>query len=67
MRRRIFEEFERKIVLYAEIFKRDVSRRFLAALIGSVLSPWLRVLFAVGIGAMFLGMAMLHGTDAAIC
>lgn len=52
---------------FAEIFKLDVSRRLLTALIGSVLSPSLTVFFAVGIGAAFLGMAMLRVVDAVIC
>lgn len=52
---------------FAEIFRLDVSRVLLAALIGSVLSPSLRVFFAVGIGVMFLVTAMLHGVDVVVC
>lgn len=57
----------KKSVWYAEIFSLDVSRVLLAALIGSVLSPSLRVFFAVGIGVMFLVTAMLHGVDVVVC
>lgn len=64
---RRYAYLKEKLVWYAEIFKLDVSRRLLTALIGSVLSPSLTVFFAVGIGAAFLGMAMLHVVDAVIC
>lgn len=61
------KNLKEKLVCYAEVFRLDVSKRLLAALIGSALSPSLRVFFAVGIGATFLGMAMLRGVDVAIC